>query len=73
MTENELLDKLARELGLEERQPGDVDTFMLMQATGKSENSCRKLLKGKVASGSLIAVKVVGDHGMPIMVYRKAR
>jgi len=73
LTENELLAELAREFALDERLPGDVDVFMLMQATGKSENRCRDILKRKAASGELIAVKVQGDHGMPITVYRKAK
>ena len=70
---NELLDELTQDFGYEERLPGDIDVFMLMRATGKGENSCRKLLKRKAADGALIAVKVAGDHGMPIMVYRKAK
>jgi len=73
MTENELLAELAREFSLDDRLPGDVDVFMLMGATGKSENTCRKTLKGKKDKGELIAVKVQGDHGMPITVYRKAK
>lgn len=73
MTENELLEELAREFGLAERLPGDVDAFMLQKTTGKSINACREFLKAKVAVGELIALKVQGDHGNPVTVYRKAK
>jgi len=71
MTENELLEELMREFGLAERLPGDVDAPLLARTTGKSEGRCRDILKRKASKGELIAVKVQGDHGMPITVYRR--
>lgn len=73
MTENELLEELTRELGLAEREPGDVDVFMLMEATGKSESRCRGILKHKAAMGELTTAKVQGKYGMPVTVYRKIK
>lgn len=73
MTEDDLLEELAREFGLAEREPGDVDAPLLARTTGKSEGRCRDILKKKAQNGELIAVKVLGDHGMPITVYRKAK
>jgi hypothetical protein len=72
MTENELLDELTKELKKEERQPGDVDSYMLSRATGIGRKRCCDILNEKVENGILTKIEIRGARGKLMFVYRKA-
>ncbi len=68
---DELLEEINKGFGLEERQEGDIDAFELSRLSGKTINPCRTYLRKLAEEGKLIAVKVRGDNGVPLTVYRK--
>ena len=68
---NELLLELTKEIKKAERQPGDVDTYMLSKTTGLGRKRCGDILNEKVDKGELIKVEVAGARGVPMFVYRK--
>ena len=58
ITANELLAELADEFAEPEIPDGAVTIRMLMDKTGKCEQTCARLLKKKVRSGELGVVRV---------------
>lgn len=70
LTEQEILDELAKEHGYQERQPGDVDKFQLAERTGLGPRWCGELLEKKWKSGEMTRFKWKADNGRPLFVYR---
>ena len=72
MTEYELLEELAKELGLPEIEPDEVTAQSVADYTGCSWTKAAATLKAKLAAGELTARKVRAQNGKPAIAYRKA-
>lgn len=72
MTEFELLEELARELGLPDIAPDEVTAQSVADYTGCSWSKAAAVLKQKLAAGQLIARQVRTQNGKPATAYRKA-
>jgi len=72
MTENELLDELARELSLPDIEPDEVTAVMLSESVNCSWSKAASVLKTKLAAGELTARKVRTPEGKIATAYRKA-
>jgi hypothetical protein len=72
MTEFELLEELAKELGLPEIEPDEVTAQLVADYTGCSWTKAAATLKAKLAAGELTARQVRTQNGKPATAYRKA-
>jgi len=72
MTEFELLEELAKELGLPEIEPDEVTAQSVADYTGCSWSKAAAVLKQKLADGLVTARKVRTRNGKPAVAYRKA-
>lgn len=71
MTENELLEALAKELNYAPLQPDEVTVQQVAAKTGKSENAIRTMLERKVKNGEL-TVRWASYSGCRVKAYRRA-
>ena len=61
------LDQLAEELKEPEIPPGAITVRMLMDKTGRPENTCRALLDRKVRDGKMGVVRVkISNYYFPL-------
>ena len=72
MTEYELLEELAKELGLPEIEPDEVTAQLVSDYTGCSWSKAAAVLKTKLAAGLVTARQVRTQNGKPATAYRKA-
>ena len=72
MTENELLNELAKELTLPDIEPDEVTAVMLSESVNCSWSKAASVLKTKLAAGELTARKVRTPEGKIATAYRKA-
>ena len=72
MTEYELLEELAKELGLPDMEKDEVTAQLVADYTGVSWSKASAVLKAKLASGEVTARKVRTRNGKPATAYRKA-
>ena len=73
MTEYELLEELAKELGLPDIEPDEVTAQSVADYTGCSWNKAAAVLKAKLAAGELTARQVRNKNGRIATAYRKAQ
>ena len=73
MTEFELLEELAKELGLPEIEPDEVTAQLVADYTGCSWTKAAATLKAKLAAGELTARQVRTQNGKPATAYRKVK
>ena len=71
MTENELLDELARELSPPDIEPDEVTAQSVADRAGISWSKAAAVLKAKLAAGELTARKVRTHEGKVATAYRK--
>ena len=71
MTEFELLEELAKELGLPEIEPDEVTAQLVADYTGCSWRKAAAVLKTKLAAGLVTARQVRTQNGKPATAYRK--
>lgn len=71
LTEFELLEELAKELGLPDIEPDEVTAQLVADYTGCSWSKAAAVLKAKLANGELTARKVRAQNGKPATAYRK--
>ena len=71
MTEFELLEELAKEIGLPNIEPDEVTAQSVADYTGCSWGKAAAVLKAKLASGEVTARKVRTRNGKPATAYRK--
>ena len=69
MTETELLEELARVVGLDDLQPGEITVSMLKDKTGKCWSTCAKVLDERVDAG-LMQCRWVIHNGKRQKAYR---
>ena len=72
MTEYELLEELAKELGLPDIEPDEVTAQSVAEYTGCSWSKAAAVLKMKLAAGELTSRKVRTPEGKIATAYRKA-
>jgi len=72
MTEYELLEELAKELGLPEIEPGEVTAQMVADYTGVSNSQAMRTLKAKESAGLLKSRMVKMPNNHPARAFRKA-
>ena len=72
MTEFELLEELAKELGLPDMEKDEVTAQSVADYTGCSWSKAAAVLKQKLADGLVTARKVRTHNGKPATAYRKA-
>ena len=72
MTEFELLELLAAEIGLPDIADDEVTAQLVADYTGCSWTKAAATLKAKLAAGELTARKVRAQNGKPAIAYRKA-
>ncbi len=72
MTEYELLEELAKELGLPEIEPDEVTAQYVADYTGVSWSTADRTLKDKEAAGLLTSRKVRLPNRRIATAYRKA-
>lgn len=72
MTEYELLEELAKELGLPEIEPGEVTAQMVADYTGVSNSQAMRTLKAKESAGLLTSRMVKMPNNHPARAFRKA-
>ena len=72
MTEYELLEELAKELGLPEIEPDEVTAQSVADYTGVSWSTADRTLKDKEAAGLLTSRKVRLPNRRIAPAYRKA-
>jgi len=72
MTEFELLEELAKELGLPEIEPDEVTAQLVADYTGCSWSKAAAVLKAKLAAGLVTSRQVRTRNGKPATAYRKA-
>ena len=72
MTEYELLEELAKELGLPDIEPDEVTAQSVADYTGVSWCKAAVVLKAKLAAGELTSRKVRTPEGKIATAYRKA-
>ena len=72
MTEFELLEELAKELGLPDIEPGEVTAAMVADYTGVSNSQAMRTLKAKEQAGVLKSRMVKMPNNHPARAYRKA-
>jgi len=72
MTENELLEELARELSLPTLADDEVTAVMLSESVNCSWSKAASVLKAKLAAGELTSRKVRTPEGKIATAYRKA-
>jgi DNA-binding transcriptional ArsR family regulator len=72
MTEYELLEELAKELGLPEIEPDEVTAQSVADYTGVSWSTADRTLKDKEAAGLLTSRKVRLPNRRIATAYRKA-
>lgn len=72
MTEFELLEELAKELGLPEIEPDEVTAQSVADYTGVSWSTADRTLKDKEAAGLLTSRKVKLPNRRIATAYRKA-
>jgi hypothetical protein len=73
VTEYELLEELAKELGLPDIEPDEVTAQSVADYTGCSWNKAAAVLKAKLAAGELTARQVRNKNGRIATAYRKAQ
>ena len=73
MTEFELLEELAKELGLPDMEKDEVTAQLVADYTGVSWSKASAVLKAKLAAGEVTARKVRTQNGKPATAYRKVR
>ena len=71
MTEYELLEELAKELGYPEIEDDEVTAQMVAEYTGCSWSKAAAVLKAKLAAGELTSRQVRTRNGKPATAYRK--
>jgi hypothetical protein len=71
LTEFELLEELAKELGLPDMEKDEVTAQLVADYTGVSWSKASAVLKAKLASGEVTARKVRTRNGKPATAYRK--
>ena len=71
MTEFELLEELAREIGLPDITEDEVTAQMVADYTGCGWSKAAAVLKAKLAAGQLTARMVRTQNGKPATAYRK--
>jgi len=71
MTEFELLEELAKELGYPEIEDDEVTAQMVAEYTGCSWSKAAAVLKAKLAAGELTSRQVRTRNGKPATAYRK--
>ena len=71
MTEFELLEELAKELGLPDIEPDEVTAQSVADYTGCSWSKASAVLKQKLADGLVTSRKVRTHNGKPATAYRK--
>jgi hypothetical protein len=71
MTEFELLEELAKELGLPDIEPDEVTAQSVADYTGCSWNKAAAVLKAKLAAGEVTSRKVRTPEGKIATAYRK--
>lgn len=71
MTEYELLELLAAEIGLPDIEPDEVTAQSVADYAGVSWTKASSTLKAKLAAGELTARKVRAQNGKPATAYRK--
>ena len=71
MTEFELLEELAREIGLPDITEDEVTAQMVADYTGCGWTKAAAVLKQKLAAGQLTARMVRTQNGKPATAYRK--
>lgn len=71
MTEYELLEELAKELGLPEIEPGEVTAQMVADYTGVSNSQAMRTLKAKESAGLLTSRMVKMPNNHPARAFRK--
>jgi len=71
MTEYELLEELAKELGLPDIEPDEVTAQSVADYTGVSWCKAAAVLKAKLAAGELTSRKVRTPEGKIATAYRK--
>ena len=72
MTENELLEELAKELSLPALEEGEVTAQMVADYTGVSNSQAMRTLKAKETAGLLKSRMVKLPNNHPARAYRKA-
>jgi predicted transcriptional regulator len=70
---NSLMEKLVKDHKYAKRMPGDVSPQDMANKTGLSDTRCRSILNRMVENGELQKVKVQGQGGMPMYVYREIK
>ena len=73
MMECELLEELAKELGLPEIEPDEVTAQLVADYTGVSWGKAAAVLKAKLAAGLVTARQVRTQNGKPATAYRKVK
>ena len=71
MTEFELLEELAKELGLPDIEKDEVTAQSVADYTGVSWSKAAAVLKAKLAAGEVTARRVRTQNGKPATAYRK--
>ena len=71
MTEYELLELLAAEIGLPDIADDEVTAQSVADYTGVSWSKAASVLKAKLAAGELTARQVRTQNGKPATAYRK--
>ena len=71
MTEFELLEEQAKELGYPEIEDDEVTAQMVAEYTGCSWSKAAAVLKAKLAAGELTSRQVRTRNGKPATAYRK--
>ena len=71
MTEFELLEELAKELGLPDIEPDEVTAQSVAVYTGCSWSKASAVLKAKLAAGEVTSRKVRTPEGKIATAYRK--
>jgi hypothetical protein len=72
MMECELLEELAKELGLPDIEPDEVTAQLVADYIGCSWRKAAAVLKAKLAAGLVTARQVRTANGKPATAYRKA-